>query len=77
MNQVKFTCELKMLQKDTTGTITINDDIQPVNATFEMTDEHISWVSNIFRETLPPKRNGSQLKNPNISGALYTLRIQY
>ena len=42
MNQVKFTCELEMLQKDTTGTITINDDIQPVNATFEMTDEHIS-----------------------------------
>ena len=61
-----------MLQKDTTGTITINDDIQPVNATFEMTDEHISWVSNIFRETLPPKRNGSQLKNPDISVLVYS-----
>ena len=24
-----------------------------------------------------PLTNGSQLKNPDISGALYTLRIQY
>ena len=48
MNQVKFTCKLEMLQKDSTGAITINGDIQPVNATFEMDDEHISLVSNIF-----------------------------
>ena len=48
MNQVKFTCKLEMLQKDSAGVITMNGDIQPVNATFEMSDEYISLVSKIF-----------------------------
>ena len=30
----------------------------------------------LFRRAFP-EYNGSQLKNPDISGALYTLRIQY
>ena len=48
MNQVKFTCKLEMLQKDSAGVITMNGDIQPVNATFEMSDEYISLFSKIF-----------------------------
>ena len=41
-----------MLQKDSTGVIMINGDIQPVNATFEMDDEHISLVSNFYHNLL-------------------------
>ena len=48
MNQVKFTCKLEVLQKDATGALTINEDIQAVNATFEIADEQIRSVSNIF-----------------------------
>jgi len=35
-----------------------------------------NWIRNKFTR-FSSKNNGSQLKNPDISGALYTLRIQY
>ena len=35
-------------------------------------------ITNSFESNvITPLNNGSQLKNPDISGALYTLRIQY
>ena len=65
-------------------------DVLKYNVEFYMTDsrERKRTVSVIIRKRAVMKKtclvtvdvsrtNGSQLKNPDISGALYTLRIQY